>query len=73
MVVQWLGLHASTAGSTGSIPGWELGSHRLCMVWPNKKFNKIKKKKQKNKDHIFMWKYPEKKEEKNFNVNNCTF
>ena len=22
LVVQWLGLHASTAGGTGSIPGW---------------------------------------------------
>ena len=23
LVVQWLGLHASTAGGIGSIPGWE--------------------------------------------------
>ena len=23
MAVQWLGLHASTAGGMGSIPGWE--------------------------------------------------
>ena len=29
LVVQWLGLHAFTAGGPGSIPGWELRSHKL--------------------------------------------
>ena len=28
--VQWLGLHASTAGATGSIPVRELRSRMLC-------------------------------------------
>ena len=37
-MVQWLGLHASIAGGTGSIPvARELRSHKLC--------NKSKKKK----------------------------
>ena len=41
-MVQWLGLHASIAGGTGSIPvAGELRSHKLC--------NKSKKKKK-------MWK-----------------
>ena len=29
--VQWLGLHASTAGGVGSIPGW--GTKILHAVW----------------------------------------
>ena len=28
LVVQWLGLWASAAGSPGSVPGWELRSHK---------------------------------------------
>ena len=28
-VIQWLRFHASKAGGTGSIPGWELRSYRL--------------------------------------------
>ena len=31
LMVQWLGLHASTIGGLGSIPGWELRSHMLCL------------------------------------------
>ena len=31
--VQWLGLQASTAGGLGSIPGWELKSHRPRSGW----------------------------------------
>ena len=30
-MVQWLGLHASTAGGTGSIPGWE--TKILQAIW----------------------------------------
>ena len=35
LVVQWLRLHASTAGGTGSIPGW--GSSTCCTVQPKRK------------------------------------
>ena len=40
-MVQWLGLCASTAGGTGSIPGW--GSKILHAAWHGQK-NKRKKK-----------------------------
>ena len=30
LVVQWLGLCASTAGGPGSIPGWETGILQPC-------------------------------------------
>ena len=30
-MVQWLRLHASKAGGTGSIPGWETRSHMLLL------------------------------------------
>ena len=33
-MVQWLGLHASSAGGTGSIPGLELKFHKLRGVSP---------------------------------------
>ena len=40
-VVQWLRLHASTAGSTGSIPGWGTKiPHAACMAKKNQKTNK---------------------------------
>ena len=29
LVVQWLRLHAPTAGAQGSIPGWGTKSHKL--------------------------------------------
>ena len=35
LAVQWLRLHASTAGGTGSIPGW--GSSTCHTVRPKKK------------------------------------
>ena len=38
-VVQWLGLHTSRAGVTGSIPGWETKNPTCCMV-QQKKFQK---------------------------------
>ena len=31
LVVQWLRLHASKTGGTGSIPGWETRSHMLLL------------------------------------------
>ena len=31
LVIQWLGFHASTAGDTGSIPGW--GTKILHATW----------------------------------------
>ena len=34
-MVQWLGLHASTAGGTGSIP--VQGSSTCLILWPKKK------------------------------------
>ena len=37
LVVQWLRFHASNAGGTGSIPGWELRSHILYNVDRKKK------------------------------------
>ena len=37
LVVQWLGFHTSTAGGSGSIPGWEL---RSCMPQGVAKKNK---------------------------------
>ena len=33
-MVQWLRLHASTSGGTGSIPGQ--GSSTCCVVWPKR-------------------------------------
>ena len=48
LLVQWLGLHASTAGGMGSIPGW--GTKVPCAVWHGQKIFKNKKiKKKKNK------------------------
>ena len=41
LAVQWLGLHASTAGGVGSIPGWGLGSHMLRGEAKKKKPNKL--------------------------------
>ena len=32
LVIQWLGIHASTAGGKGSTPGW--GTKILHIVWP---------------------------------------
>ena len=51
LAVQWLGLRASTAGGTGSIPGRGTKiPHAEHMVQPKKiKFN-LKKKKKKNVD-----------------------
>ena len=71
MVVQWLGLHASTAASTGSIPGWELESHRLCMVWPKKK--KLIKIFFKNIKITHACGNILKRKKKKFNVNSCTY
>ena len=39
MAVQWLGLHTSTAGGTGSIPGGDPANH---VMWEKKK-KKIQK------------------------------
>ena len=38
LVVQWLGLHASTAGGMGLIPGW--GTEMLCAAWCSQKTKK---------------------------------
>ena len=38
LAVQWLGLHTSTAGGTGSIPGW--GTRTLYAVWHGQKKKK---------------------------------
>ena len=38
LVVQWLGLHASTAGGMGLIPG--RGTEMLCAAWCSKKKKK---------------------------------
>ena len=35
LAVQWLRLHTSTTGDTGSIPGW--GIKTLHAMWPKKK------------------------------------
>ena len=35
LAVQWLELHASTAGGTGLIPGW--GTKILQVEWPKNK------------------------------------
>ena len=35
LVVQWLGLHVSTAGSMGSTPGW--GTKILQAMWHGQK------------------------------------
>ena len=40
LVVQWLGLHTSTAGWSGSIPG--SGTKILQTSWPKKKKKKVK-------------------------------
>ena len=45
MAVQWLRLHTSTTGDTGSIPGW--GIKTLHAMWPKKK---KKKERERNKD-----------------------
>ena len=37
LVVQWLRFHGSSAGDTGSIPGWELRFHILYNVARKKK------------------------------------
>ena len=37
LVVQWLGLHDSTAGGTSLILGWELKSHKLLSRTKKKK------------------------------------
>ena len=42
LVVQWLGLRASTAGGTGSIPGW--GNKILQAAWCSQKKKKSGKK-----------------------------
>ena len=42
-MVQWLRLHTSTAGGTGSIPGW--GTKILYATWrsqKNKEFGKVR-------------------------------
>ena len=44
LAVQWLRVRASTAGGTGSIPGWE--SSTGCTGWP-----KRKKKKRRRREH----------------------
>ena len=62
-MVQWLGLCASTAGGTGSIPGRGtkiLNAYAMCAVWPKKKkererreryiYKKFTKKKKKGKE-----------------------
>ena len=36
LAVQWLGLHASTAGGTSSIPGWGVKTPHATW-WPKKK------------------------------------
>ena len=38
LVIQWLGLHAFTAGGTGSIPGW--GTKILQTTWCGQKKEK---------------------------------
>ena len=43
LAVQWLGLHASTAGVTGSIPGW--GTKIPHATWQSQKKKKKRKKK----------------------------
>ena len=43
LAVQWLRLRASTAGGTGSIPGW--GAKIPHTTWHGQKIKKIKKKK----------------------------
>ena len=37
LVVQWLGLHTSTAGGTGSIPSWEVRFYMLHSAAEKKK------------------------------------
>ena len=39
-VVQWLGLHASTAGATGSLPGQ--GTGVSCATWHGQKEKKAR-------------------------------
>ena len=39
LVVQWLGLHASTAEGVSCIPDW--GSSACCAVWPKRKKQKV--------------------------------
>ena len=42
LVVQWLGLRASTAGDTGSIPGWGTKiPHASCPIPPPKKEREV--------------------------------
>ena len=52
-MVQWLRLHASTAGGTGSIPGWE----RSCLPCGTAKKKKEKKRifKDKSTQIIKVW------------------
>ena len=44
-MVQWLGLHASTAGGSGSIPG--LGTKILQDAWPPQNVNFLQKEQKK--------------------------
>ena len=37
LAVQWLEVHASTAGGTGLIPGWENWDPACCMVQQKKR------------------------------------
>ena len=39
LAVQWLGLHASKAGDTGSIPGWETKIPQA--MWHAPKINQL--------------------------------
>ena len=52
-VVQWLRLHASTAGGVALIHGQELGSHRPSNAAKNKK-KKKKRRKGKIANFVFM-------------------
>ena len=54
LVVQWLGLRASTAGSMGSIPGRGTKIPPCCAVRP-KKINKKQRESEKVEGSVMCW------------------